>query len=132
MMQAYLRINGDSCPQLVLRDAGEKSHPANLVRLEGVVCCEKPEADFTEDDAWDAAGKVADLCRRGMEAMRDNPRNLVVMNVCAAMDMLYDVRKNIDDDYGLELMPTTARELLSSAHGLLQDVLKKFDAKWEG
>lgn len=73
LAQLFLDVDdtGDRVPELVARPADEKSHPANLLLLKGAVV--EVGDEFDAQTGWDAAGRVAELCRLGSEM--DGPQH---------------------------------------------------------
>ena len=63
LMQVFLEVKGAEHPKVVLRPASDDSYPANLVMLKDVVVEVDEDKYWTEDDAWNVCGKIADKCR---------------------------------------------------------------------
>ena len=97
LMQLFLKVDEDSCPQLVCRPQEEESHPANLVMLRG--CVIKSKYDMDEQDCWDAAGKVAEMCANGLEAQKDTPQmNSLREHLTYAYSILCDCLRDAEGD----------------------------------
>lgn len=100
LMQAFLKVNGDEAPQLVLQPKEKDSHPANLVLLEGVVVEGRPIGEYSEEDAWNACSKVAELCRAGSEALsKTGLRNAFCEHLAYAYSILCDCARECDGDW---------------------------------
>ena len=99
-MQAFLKVNGDEAPQLVLIPKEKDSHPANLVLLEGVVVDGHPVGEYSEEDAWNACSKVAELCRAGQESLsKVGLHNAFCEHLAYAYSILCDCAKECDGDW---------------------------------
>lgn len=98
-MQLFLKVNEDSYPQLVARPQEEKSYPANLVMLKG--CVIESKEDMDEQECWDAAGKVAEMCVEGLEAKRKNTQqmNFLREHLAYAYSILCDYRRDTEGDW---------------------------------
>lgn len=100
LMQAFLKVNGDEAPQLVLLPKEKDSHPANLVLLDGVVVDGRPVGEYSEEDAWNACSKVAELCRAGQEALsKVGLRNAFCEHLAYAYSILCDCARECDGDW---------------------------------
>ena len=100
LMQAFLKVNGDEAPQLVLIPKEKDSHPANLVLLEGVVVDGHPVGEYSEEDAWNACSKVAELCRAGQESLsKVGLHNAFCEHLAYAYSILCDCAKECDGDW---------------------------------
>lgn len=100
LMQAFLKVNGDEAPELVILPKEKDSHPANLVLLDGVVVDGRPVGEYSEEDAWNACSKVAELCRAGQEAMSNlGLRNAFCEHLAYAYSILCDCAKECDGDW---------------------------------
>ena len=100
LMQAFLKVNGDEAPQLVLLPKEKDSYPANLVLLDGVVVDERPVGEYSEEDAWDACSKVAELCRAGNKVQIESPqRNSFCEHLAYAYSILCDCARECDGDW---------------------------------
>lgn len=89
--KAYLSVKDKEFPKLVFLSADTVSVPANLVRLPGVFVY--TENSFpSEDEAFDIAAKIAEVCSEGDDFMsRRGP----------AVDHLEDAKRTLDDIGGL-------------------------------
>lgn len=100
LMQAFLKVNGDEAPQLVFLPKEKDSYPANLVLLDGVVVDERPVGEYSEEDAWNACSKVAELCRAGQEALsKVGQRNAFCEHLAYAYSILCDCARECDGDW---------------------------------
>lgn len=112
LMQLFLKVNGDSCPQLVAQPADKQSYPANLVILNG--CVIESKEDMDEQDCWVAAGKVADMCRSGWETIRKaGMRNAICDHLDYAYRLLCDYADTAEG--GRTLSDATKDALLKAA-----------------
>ena len=110
--QLFLKISGDECPQLVTQPASKDSCPANLVLLPG--CLIESCEEMDETGAWEAADKVADMCRSGLETQRKTPqRNALCEHLAYAYSILCDYVMEFDDDYTMS--KETAETLIRGA-----------------
>ena len=97
-MQLFLKVNDDSSPQLVAQPADKGSHPANLVILKG--CVIESKEDMDEQDCWDAAGKVAEMCAEGLKAQKDTPQmNSLREHLTYAYSILCDYLRETEGDW---------------------------------
>ena len=98
LMQLFLKVNGDSCPQLVAQPEEKESYPANLVMLKG--CVIESKEDMDEQDCWDAAGKVAEMCAAGLEAQgKESPMNSLREHLTYAYSILCDYLRETEGDW---------------------------------
>ena len=89
MMQLFLEVSGDECPRLVMKPVKEGSYPANFVKLPG--CVAEIKEKFDENDAWEACGKVSELCRHGQEFVANG------VKTTALYDHLSDAHEILND-----------------------------------
>ena len=99
LMQLFLKVNGDSFPQLVARPADKQSYPANLVMLKG--CVIESKEDMDEQDCWDAAGKVAEMCAEGLEAQQRKTlhKESLIEHLTYAYSILCDYLRDTEGDW---------------------------------
>ena len=98
LMQLFLKVNEDTSPQLVSRPQEEESYPANLVMLKG--CVIESKEDMDEQDCWDAAGKVAEMCANGLEAQKNTPQmNSLREHLTYAYSILCDYLREAEGDW---------------------------------
>ena len=98
LMQLFLKVNGDSYPQLVAQPADKQSYPANLVILKG--CVIESKEDMDESECWGAAGKVAEMCAEGLEAQRKtSPMNSLREDLAYAYSILCDYLRETEGDW---------------------------------
>lgn len=114
LMQAFLKVNGDEAPQLVLLPKEKDSHPANLVLLAGVVVDGRPIGKYSEEDAWNACSKVAEICREGQESLsKVGLRNAFCEHLAYAYSILCDCAKECEGE--LTMSKETRETLIRSA-----------------
>ena len=89
MVQLFLSINGGELPQLVSQPIEKKSYAANRVLLPGCVVEVSDNPD--ENEAWEACGKVSDLCREGQKSLSaTSTRNACCEHLSYAYSLLCD------------------------------------------
>ena len=97
-MQLFLKVNEDSSPQLVAQPADKGSYPANLVILKG--CVIESKEDMDEQDCWDAAGKVAEMCAEGLKAQGETSQmNSLREHLTYAYSILCDYLRETEGDW---------------------------------
>ena len=101
LMQVFLEVKGAEHPKVVLRPASDDSYPANLVMLKDVVVEVDEDKYWTEDDAWNVCGKIADKCRE--------------------VEEYEDAHMSVGD---------TMREHLAYAYSILRDCLMNAEGDW--
>ena len=85
--KAYLSVKDKEFPKLVFLSSDTSSVPANLVRLPGVFVYTENWLP-SESEAFDIAGKMANMCSEGDDFMsRRGP----------AVDHLEDAKRTLDD-----------------------------------
>ena len=111
-MQLFLKVNEDSSPQLVAQPADKGSYPANLVILKGFVIESKEDMD--EQDCWDAAGKVAEMCAAGNVAQGTTSQmNSLREHLTYAYCILCDYLRETEGDWLMS--KETSETLIRSA-----------------
>ena len=96
--QVYISVEGACLPTIAIRPADVKSHPANMVRLEGAVV--ELSGSRGEKSAWDIAQRISDLCRLGHEAESEmGNRNSMCEHLAYAYSILVDYVKEFDGDF---------------------------------
>lgn len=112
LVQLFLKVNDDSSPQLVAQPADKGSYPANLVMLKG--CVIESKEDMDEQDCWDAAGKVAEMCAEGLEAQsKTSPMNSLREHLAYAYSILCDYLRETEGDWLMS--KETSETLIRSA-----------------
>lgn len=112
LMQLFLKVKEDSSPQLVAQPADKGSYPANLVMLKG--CVIESKEDMDEQDCWDAAGKVAEMCAEGLEAQsKTSPMNSLREHLTYAYSILCDYLRETEGDWLMS--KETSETLIRSA-----------------
>ena len=112
LMQLFLEVKEDSSPKLVAQPADKGSYPANLVMLKG--CVIESKEDMDEQECWDAAGKVAEMCAEGLEAQsKTSPMNSLLEHLTYAYSILCDYVLEFDGDYTMS--NETAETLIRGA-----------------
>ena len=97
-MQLFLEVNDYSSLKLVAQPADKGSYPANLVILKG--CVIESKEDMDEQDCWDAAGKVAEMCAEGLKAQGKTPQmNSLGEHLTYAYCILHDLLRETDGDW---------------------------------
>ena len=110
--QVYISVEGACLPTIAIRPADVKSHPANMVKLEGAVV-ELP-GSRGEKSAWDIAQRISDLCRMGNEAESEmGNRNAMCEHLAYAYSILVDYVKGFDGDFTMS--KETAETLIRGA-----------------
>ena len=100
-MQVFLEVKGAEHPKVVLRPASDDSYPANLVMLKDVVVEVDEDKYWTEDDAWNVCGKIADKCREVEECEDANMsgRNAICEHLTYAYCILCDYLRETEGDW---------------------------------
>lgn len=100
-MQVFLEVKGAEHPKVVLRPASDDSYPANLVMLKDVVVEVDEDKYWTEDDAWNVCGKIADKCREVEEYEDANMsgRNAICEHLTYAYCILCDYLRETEGDW---------------------------------
>lgn len=97
-MQLFLKVNEDSSTQLVAYPADKGNYPSNLVMLKG--CVIESKKDMDEQDCWDAASKVAEVCAAGLEAQgKMSHRNALCDHLVYAYSILCDYLRETEGDW---------------------------------
>lgn len=101
LMQVFLEVKGAEHPKVVLRPASDDSYPANLVMLKDVVVEVDEDKYWTEDDAWNVCGKIADKCREVEECEDANMsgRNAICEHLTYAYCILCDYLRETEGDW---------------------------------
>ena len=111
-MQLFLKVNEDSSPQLVSQPADKGSYPANLVMLKG--CVIESKEDMDEQDCWDAADKVAEMCAEGLKAQGETSQmNSLREHLTYAYCILCDCLRETEGDWLMS--KATSETLIRSA-----------------
>ena len=111
-MQLFLEVNADSSPKLVAQPADKGSYPANLVILRG--CVIESKEDMDDQECWDAAGKVAEMCAEGLKAQGKTPQmNSLREHLTYAYCILCDYLRETEGDWLMS--KETSETLIRSA-----------------
>lgn len=111
-MQLFLEVNDYSSPKLVAQPADKGSYPANLVILKG--CVIESKHDMDEQDCWDAAGKVAEMCAEGLKTQgKTSQMNSLREHLTYAYSILCDYLRETEGDWLMS--KETSETLIRSA-----------------
>ena len=110
LQQVYVALYNDDLPDIAVRPVDEESHPANMVKLDGVVV----ERSKGEKMPWDIAQRISYLCRLGSEAeSKMGNRNSMCEHLAYAYSILVDYVKEFDGDFTMS--KETAETLIRGA-----------------